>query len=485
MTDTFDTKKFNDLLTPPDSTWKPAEILSLSFSIGSKALNEFIKLSRIDETYPNEAEWAKHVWVFLQDGRWTTQDVADSDAHTQILLAYGRVFPVVPSTIPSCSDKSALFHPKLAAILYKRKAPAGEESSDKSSAEVSEEYLLRMIVSSRNLTGESNLEAGIWMETQDFGSSDPVLQGLLDAAFSGCPALAKQGTKTMNCEIAQKIIHADFQKWAGRYGLKKPEFLTPQAGLEGKLMALKNAAEFAAVSPFLKGPDYLKKFLPSHGNWHILTTRRLYKDIYDAEFTYTDPTGNQQTLHLRDRMRYVVQKTSGEDAEPVKLHAKMYACNFQNGAQFVSHLFVGSANFSERGLNTNYELVVHIESNDLDFCDLITSVGTETDFVRAEDAEKLPAGCVVPEAADFDAADAAARVAEEKDNDRLRQFFADVLQSKSTEPRAMDYAMDALRERDEEGKRKTWKANIKGPNCPLPEHLQPYQKMLENILAQL
>lgn len=465
-TSTFSQVSFDELLPLPEKDWHPTDLLVLSFSIGSRALNEFVKRSRICDTYKNDpSQLANHVWVFLQKERWTAQPVGTCDTFTQLLLKSGRVFSVKPAD-------NAYFHPKLTAVLYEKDTENGSKA-----------YRLRMIVSSRNMTTEKNLEAGLVLQTETFrNTTDKALEDLLKTAFSDDKALAA-------CPVAQKILQANFSAWAAAHGMVRIEFLTPQNGLQSTMDTLRdNAKNFAAVSPFLSDPDYLEQCLPDHTDWTIVTTPSVCKEVYDYKTTgqYKTPKG----VCLRDHMICIDVKEMQDETDPTKLHAKMYAYDC-TGCPDEHHLLIGSANFSRRGHNVNYELDVHLISKTYNFCTLLTDLHQKPVVCDPHAPTTLPQGFAVPDGSEFDVDDIQKRMVDESDNDLLLQFFTQVFDTGSHEPNAAAYAMDALsgaiplEDTERTITYNDWKENLDNADVNLPDRLLHYRDELDSLLTML
>lgn len=464
MSNTFSTKPFNELLTPPKG-WQAEELLSLSYSISVEALNDLVKLSGIFDTHRRKTP--EHVWLFCNKKGWTTQKINPGYLYAKLILIERKhVFAV---------DADHTFHPKLVAILYKR-------TQDDETAQQRPEHWLRLIISSRNLTTEKNLEAGVVLDTDDFSAAkNKVLGSLLQTAFKNNADLA-------DCKLIKYILHADFSAWTKEHNLDGIEFLTPQNGLANALDTMKNNADdFVAVSPFLHNPAYLEKHLPANKPWLLITTSEVLDTVCDA----TTKGG----IRLGDRM---VCYTFDRDPSP-KLHAKMFATRTADR----SDLLIGSANFSQNGLERNYELDLHIwcKRAEYDFYDLLTTPITKAITPTTKDTEP-PAGQDIP--AMFAHPDSIAdSIAKERDNDILRSFFTavftvpDTLDAvRSRMPYAVDYALDAKADaslpacivpKDEAARKKLyklWADNLsKAPT--LPGRLRRYRDELEKLLTAL
>lgn len=464
MSNTFSTKPFNELLTPPKG-WQAEELLSLSYSISVEALNELVKLSGIFDTHRRKTP--EHVWLFCNKKGWTTQKINPGYLYAKLILIERKhVFAV---------DADHTFHPKLVAILYKR-------TQDDETAHQRPEHWLRLIVSSRNLTTEKNLEAGVVLDTDDFfAAENKVLKQLLQTAFKNNADLA-------DCELVKYILHADFSAWARAHNFDGIEFLTPQNGLAKTLDTMKNSADdFVAVSPFLHNPAYLEKHLPANKPWLLITTSEVLDTVYDATTKGGIRFGGQMSCYTFDK------------DPPPKLHAKMFATRTADR----SDLLIGSANFSQNGLERNYELDLHIwcKRADYDFYYLLTTPIIKAVAPTTKDTEP-PAGQDIP-AVFADPDSITDSIAEERDNDILRSFFAavftvpDALDAvRSRMPYAVDYALDAKADaslpacivpEDEAARKelyKLWADNLsKAPT--LPGRLRRYRDELEKLLTAL
>lgn len=469
MSNTFSAKQFDELLTPPKG-WQAEELLSLSYSISVEALNELVKLSGIFDTHGRKTP--DHVWLFCNKRGWTQQQNNPGYRYANLILAERKhVFTV---------NARHTFHPKLVAILYK--PTPTEQKKDDETAQKKPEHWLRLIVSSRNLTTEKNLEAGVVLDMDDFSAAEnKVLKSLLQTAFKNNADLA-------DCELVKYILHADFSAWAKAHNFDGIEFLTPQNGLAAALDTMKNNAnDFVAVSPFLHNPAYLEKHLPANKPWLLITTQQVLDTVYNAATKSGIKFGNRMVCY-----------TFGQDPPP-KLHAKMFATRNDDR----SDLLIGSANFSENGLEHNYELDLHIwcKRAEYDFYDLLTTPTTAAVTPTSQDTEP-PVGQDIPQVfADPDSI--ADSIAAERDNDILRSFFTavftvpDMLDAvRSRMPYAVDCALDAQADASlpacmvPEGEAarkelyKLWADNLsKAPT--LPDHLRRYRDELEKLLTAL
>lgn len=483
---TFVTQPFNALLIPPPG-WQAVELLTLNYSVAYDALNELVSLSGICHAYDNPHDLTKHIWVFLHKDRFTTPDCNPAYKLAALLLKHYHIFTVAAG---------ATFHPKLTAILY--------ENEDKT------QQKLRLIVSSRNLTTENNLEAGIKLETTVFDPQklDAALLGLLHTAFLKGKCADAKGSSAApiscllqadfiqwcadHCRVAMCILQADFSQWCADHGFEGVEFLTPQyykspsrSAAYNDLRALLDSAaqgctRFVAVSPFLNSASYLRKLLPANGRWTLITSHQVVQGVYD-DFA---KSGDLNKLRCY----------AYPDGNSPHLHAKIYAFTTVDAQNTpVHHLLLGSANFSHNGLERNYELDVHIVSKQPkhDFCTMLAKFLLPGGVVPAA-ATTPPAGHAIaqPPAASDDAL--WAEIQKAADNDQLRQYFAAVLQGDSNKPYALDYAVESLREantRDEKLNADIyaeWKARYNSKDMMhLPPKLHHYEVELGKLIDAL
>ena len=448
--------KLNEVFLP-EKGWKPEDAAILTFSAGSRALNELISIIGISETYRQnmEAELAKHIWVALQKGRWSNQELESDHYYTRLVLKEKRIAEV--------EKDGALFHPKAIAVLYKNDVNVELKS-------------LKIFISSRNVTIESNREAGILLETRCFngtGNNKP-LADLFSVAFSNLNGWEKSS-------IAQYLEKAQFS-----YD-ETIEFLTPQSGFADELIKkFRKGKDAVIVSPFLKNSDYLKGVIGNLKTYCLITTKKVSKDIWEAfgpdylrcfAMRKTSSDENEENEADGD----MEDNTNGDHT----LHAKIYAIKCEDG----NHLFIGSSNFSEAGLDHNYELMVHVISNKYDFCESLRDEVLSNSFELTDEAEQdsLPEGSDIPKADDI------AETAEElcdsirntTSNDILRHFFHSVFRENDSSENAMDYAIRVLQQSDDSKKVKEWKKNLENAGLFLPEELENYKKKLSEALNNL
>lgn len=483
MSDSFAEKKFNNLLVPPHG-WQAEELLTLNYSFGYDALNELVSLSGIFRTYQNHHDVPDHIWVFLNEGRCTTQSPNSKDLYARLLMLRHRIFSV---------KTNVSFHPKLTAILYR----------DKEYPKDPKKKLLRMIVSSRNLTTERNLEGGLVLETETFDDAkvDPALNELLKQAFTGKAGKVPNPSPAdiTQCNVAWHILHADFTNWYTSHKFDSLEFLTPQLGkqnqtaqswqpnntLTTRLAAAQNSAEFVAVSPFLNDLTYLEHYLPSHNNWMIITSHIVNKK-FSVPFLQAYP--NKLKCYAQE-----VVKDGNLETEYPSLHAKMYAYTLDSANGLEDHLLIGSANFSANGLEKNYELDVHIVSRQHDFCALLKDAFKLGDVV-SDKPSTPPPGYNVAEELDDSEDGLLDAIAGTSENALLRQYFESVLGGDSHAPEALDYAMETLSAANDpslsSAERITnfydiWRINYRATTMDLPDELLCYKNELGSLIEEL
>ncbi len=449
-------QKLNQIFLP-EKGWQPVDLAILSYSVGSSALNEVVNLSGISRTYyiNMETELPQHIWVAMQNGRWSDQEIEQGHYYTRLLLKKERILSV---------NETRTFHPKLIAILYKK----------------NEEMLLKLFVSSRNLTTEKNREAGILLKTTCFAQDkkNQQLSNIFEIAFK---EKVEEWKKT---DIAKCISEADFSI---EYPQDKIEFLIPNSQQEGYLYkkiveCFNGAEEVVVVSPFLKDSKYISELLNgvNEQNYLLLTSRKIIDEVRGS-FKGRIKCYPQSNEISGD------EKAEGnemEGVEPNMLHAKMYACKKKNGEKQEKHLFIGSANFSKNGLEKNHELMVHVVG-DTDFCELLRNEELCEEFESVETTD-MPEGNNLPKADDIeDVKTLCEKIKSESNNNLLRQFYYSVFECSNSISNAMDYVLEALKKNPDVEEIKKWKANMEKSMITLPEELEGHESVLRGLLDQM
>ena len=447
----FEICKWNNFLTPPQG-YRPVDMLLLTYSLHPTALEEILVQSGLTRRYGrNPKELADHVLCFCQSNRWQDSDVLwNEHLYTRLLLAKKRIIGV--------ENKNSSFHPKMMAILY-------ENSQSK------EKQLLRLVISSRNLTKTSNREGALCLETDHFNSTNNQAQwqSLEDTAIG-----------IENSAVYQKLLQADFTACAGNlFGEGTVcEFLisgTNCKPLHQTLQAcVDNAEQFVAVSPFLGSWEFIKNFVPKqNGNALILTNQGIPTELFSVSETY--PV----------LFKCLPDSNGQQDAETENfLHAKMYAVEGNDGKH---HLLIGSANFSENGFCRNTELMVHLTSEETNFCEQIrATLSNLGQCILQKESDTEPQDTAVPELdlTPDEVQELCKQILKSKrEKAELANLFYQVFEEplKGREP--MDYAVDVLSQNGTD-RLNVWRKNLKNYNAQeLPDAICPYYNTLRELLG--
>lgn len=451
----FETCKWNDFLTPPQG-YRPTDLLLLTYSLHPTALEETLVQSGMTRTYAqNPEELAAHVRCFCQQDRWQDSGALwQEHLYTQLLLAKKKIVAV--------KGQKGSFHPKLLAILYESSQPAGSP-------------LLRVVVSSRNLTGTSSREAALCLETDCFSGKNAVSWDLLFA-----------GEDMREDAVYQKLQQADFTACVQiLFGQNAAcEFVVSGGGsapLPGLLRSWSQGARrFVAVSPFLGGWEFVESFLPvengrkQYSRALILTNRGISRQLYD-----------------QSRQHDGLFRCLGNGTEDIGtddfLHAKVYAVQDAGG---VYHLLVGSANFSENGFNANTELMVHVTSTQVNFCKCIVDPLRDslTPCTLQTDDDATRPGMAVPqkELTDEQVRDLCGKIRLAQSAQELANLFYQVFREPVAGRDPVDYAVDVLGNcaPGDTEKRGVWRRNLQryGAQNSLTDAVRPYYQALAGIL---
>ena len=448
-------RDWNAFLVPPQG-YHPTDLLALTYSLHPTVLEETLVQSELPWSYAHSPEnLAEHVLVFCQKNRWLDSGALWSEhLYTRLLLSRNRIVGI--------EGKTSSFHPKMLAILYAGNGSAGGQ-------------LLRLVISSRNLTQTANLEAALCLETTRFEGGNPKpWRMLLD------------GQNVQQNAVFQKLEQADFTSCAEQlFGSGAScEFLV-SGEKEGSLAELlrncgRNARRFAAVSPFLGKWEYLEQFLPVRAgktpfaDVRILTNRGISRELYNK----THGTGL-----LTNPGRGAGAEDPGAERF---LHAKMYAFTDARGRH---HLLIGSANFSENGLERNTELMAHLTSGETDFCQAIWDSAAENPvFEPQEDSDTRPPACDLP-AGDpvgnttLQICDA---IREQEASAELAELFYRVFRQPVRGRAPVDYAVDMLGScvPPDTAQLEIWRQNLEafGAGKALEEPVRTYWQRLKTIL---
>lgn len=382
----FKNEDFQGFFAPP-ADYQTEEILLFSYSLNLVILDELIRKSEIFSFKNNSSDLEKElsrvsqkVTCFVQSDRRAGElKGTPSTEYAYQLFLRGSV-----KTVPHDKANTKSFHPKLWAILFREK---NDENR----------YLLRLVISSRNLSKQNMLEGAIFLETDFFESQtyesntdltqmmedigyDPqntLYKKIASANFSNCiSAILPEGLTLQKYKICTNM-HSENNQVIGLQGLFPKEY-----------------TKFTCVSPFL-GKDMMNAVMCANKD-NLLITR---KNANTQEINYICKSKNCETYYIYDKKNEIEaseSEISAFEKDEMPLHAKIYGFDCENNR---SSLFIGSANFSDRGLGAeqNHELMLMIngEYKDKGFAQLLrddfNNVGKIEKIVETE-GEDFPEG---------------------------------------------------------------------------------------------
>lgn len=340
------------------------EVLLLTYSMNLRFFNEIILkcgvLDRATEkNSKSTSECLHHITCIMQENRAVRQ--SKKEYETQYGYAYSALQQGRILFVPY---KGASFHPKIWAFLYTKE----------------EKTCLRLVIGSRNLTGQQMREGFLCLDgevpdhKQPVSQNEPLLE-MISSILVGHP-LKKDPSVV---KMMEAIQYTDFtpciQRICDDDEYATYQFLSPQQGLNQAILdSTQEASSFVAVSPFL-GFDKVEKVLNTFQGtspdpckkYTLLTQKASYTDEYknkNIPLHYIKKTTQDRELEL------LVEHDFEEDEQP--LHGKIYgfdgiACTPPTAGATESHLYIGSANFSTNGFEKNYEIMVKLVSQSKTF----------------------------------------------------------------------------------------------------------------------
>ena len=425
----FDFRKLNDILTAPKG-YRATDALILTYSLNLKSLNDLLLFSGITETYfrggrnhKNSSNGAsafpRHVTCVMQKDRAVTGDTA-ADKHAY----YARLLNKEGS-IKKIARESRSVHPKLLVFLYQKKNEESEE----------QEQIIRLIISSKNITSSNYLEGAICVEGVPGGQDVPanadlisLIKNLLSEPRSDEQEQLLGALSKTNFIDSVRCILGDDGDDDVAYSFVRS--VNDQDTI-AKAMP-KGVDRVRIISPFLGTWGYTEEFLKdAFGNnddltncdWRIITREYVQPDslpngeLPEGKFFYPGLTGNSAG-----------ESQASEETEPVTLHAKVYGFTKTDENGLESMLLLGSANFSKNGLERNHELMLKISSKEVDFVDWLDCAALNLGkcSVTQEPDEGLPEGGeLAPE--ETSAEELAEMILRERGTDELARFIQHVL----------------------------------------------------------
>ncbi len=450
----FKTCKWNDFIIPPKG-YRSTDLLILTYSLHPTILEEVLIQSGLVRRYrDNPEELADHVRCFCQVDRWQDSDALwNEHLYIQLLLAKKRIVGV--------ERHSGSFHPKMMAILYESCQHEGE-------------HLLRLVISSRNLTKTSNLEGALCLETKCFNSMGNEEQWQF---------LFKNISIDINKDVLyQKLLQADFTLCVEKlFGIGTVcEFLVLGEKSKSLYEILKThastAKQFIAVSPFLGSWQFIQDFIPNDDAL-ILTNQGISEELFFVSEKYPKLL----------RCLYNSDEQQDADAENF-LHAKIYATEGYNGEH---HLFMGSANFSENGFCKNTELMVHLTSKETNFCwQIRASLPPELGQCTLQmDSDTISQGAKVPKynLNPDELQELCKKISDlNSDKDELGTLFYHVFGEPVAGREPVDYAVDVLGNCDlnDTERLNNWCENLENYAAyDLTDTIRPYYNMLIKLFG--
>jgi len=321
----IDRKPFQEILADgsSDALCAVSDVLLLSYSLNPEVLNEVLMESGLVNRYKGESELAEHVTCRIQSDRYQCGEGGDP-----VDLPFAA-YVIETGRVKGIKKQGKSYHPKLIALL--------KENGTQ----------VQLIISSRNLTKTSMLEGVLCLEGEVKDGTGRN-QELIDF-------LTKISDIEKDNAVVQALGKADFSESIKRICCDDDkatvEFCSQH--LEDKLLEdLKGAEKATVVSPFLGSWEFLDKFIQGRpeNTFQIITNRQIApasvpKGQTEAPTYFKYPKNEQ-----------------------IKLHAKLYAVDRENN---YSVLYIGSANFSENGLERNNELMCRITSEKCRFAEAV------------------------------------------------------------------------------------------------------------------
>ena len=425
----FESKKYEELIKP-DNGWKTTDLLCLSYSANPRYVEEVVRGTGMNKAYHDDLETiCKHALFVLQQdravGAW--EDRYDN-LIAQHLLCNGHIVAFLHE------DGEASFHPKLILQVLRKE----------------NEQKLRMIVSSRNLTGENLLEGAICLEgAPDGGHAGK--NGQLIALFNKI----KENEQT--AELLDRMIGLCEQTEFCVGDGSTAEVLV--GGIEKSLLLdrfekdLQAADDCVIISPFLSA-SFLKKHLNNRKIQPLVVGNR---SDYTADFKAEMDKLPFYVLKEENSSDGNSEEDSDNETENVSgltLHAKIYAMDKGDS----SVLYIGSANFSHNGFCRNCEIVVRVKTEKLRYADELRTALRDRiepcgeEWTREPDTE-YESRCL-PEVVDADVdkikAAIVQRFAEQRKKEQLVDLFYELFGKTISEEEPINDAIKKLLDADRE-----------------------------------
>lgn len=377
----FEEQKLNHMLEAPKN-FKCTDAIFLTYSLNLGILNDMLIQCGITSTYNDNEDSLKlfpdHVTCFMKKDRAIRDEASDFDKlYAQLLLNRDncRIFGM---------DKRT-FHPKMYAFLYENENDASEKT-------------IRLIITSKNITGSSYYEGAICVEGKpgkDRVSNNDGLVMLLNeiaekeknnnsVEYSN-GGKYKDGGEHYNVgeyyrSFVELIAKTDFSgciremtgdEEAGYRFLVSPKEVSHENRI---FLPFDGYKKVRVISPFLGTYDYIQKALENVPNWLIITRKEIEESLLPMDALERKSfIENMKCLKICKESKESKDSKESKEKEDslVELHAKIYAFSSPKNEKAPGLLYIGSSNFSENGLENNYELMIKIETYKQDFVDLL------------------------------------------------------------------------------------------------------------------
>lgn len=405
----FDERQMNDILKPPTG-YRATDALFLTYSLNMKVLDSILTDCGLFRTYGNNAnEAAEHVVCCFQRDRY----ISEQNGNGEEEITLGRLLNKEKRII----RKEPTFHPKLYVILFENK----DENKQ----------LLRLIIGSRNIARTNYFESMVCIEGTPSDNTVTMNEYLVDYIKR---IAYNDAAKETVAKITDILSKTDFSEIIGKItGDTNAEYSFVRYPGDNNGADLK---DLIIVSPFLGSWDFINKQINGTENWKIFT-----RDKVSENSLPKDKAGNPDNSNFFCMPSKIGESTDKNISDINELHAKIYA--FKKDGK--NHIYIGSANFSENGFGKNEELMLHIESESLDFADILDNalkdLFTAKPRISDEEQDSLPAGEALPEETASEE-DIASQLTEHLEEYEAATFFSEIT-GKSVDQKK--YAEDFVR----------------------------------------
>lgn len=409
----FDERQMNDILKPPTG-YRATDALFLTYSLNMKVLDSILTDCGLFKTYENDAKKAaEHVVCCFQRDRY----ISEQNGNGEEEITLGRLLNKEERII----RKEPTFHPKLYVILFENK----DENKQ----------LLRLIIGSRNIARTNYFESMVCIEGTSGINTVPNNDYLVDYINNIAEKAAANAKPTVE-KISDLLGRTDFRKCIKAITEGDAEYSFVKYPGDNESENLNDCEKLVIVSPFLGSWDFINKQINGTENWTIFT-----RDKVSENSLPKDKAGNPDKSNF-----FCMPSKTGDSAENTnsdinELHAKIYA--FKKDGK--NHIYIGSANFSENGFGKNEELMLHIESESLDFADILDNalkdLFTAKPRISDDEQDSLPAGEELP-AETASEEDIASQLTEHLEEYEAATFFSEIT-GKSVDQKK--YAEDFVR----------------------------------------